>query len=192
MRCPEVTELLAGSAMATAFLRSDNASAKPRCSGSVLWPPRYLAALRVRSLLQPLLSKETIFGFPARKPHSARQSFGDNSFSFHLPAGSPAISSVGRDSCLAFPCLTAPSSPVLPLVLWGSQVGVSPAAPRAGKAGQRCRPCPVPGDRSGAVAALPWHKPKLFQAARVCRARSSSGASSHLPGVTGDARTPAG
>lgn len=97
MRCPGLTELLAGSAMATAFPSSDSALVKPCCSGSVLWPARYLAALWVRCLLQPLLSKDAIFDFPEKQLCLAQQNFGDNPFSFHLPAGSWATSITGRD-----------------------------------------------------------------------------------------------
>jgi len=68
-----------------------------------------------------------------------------------------------------------PSSPVLLLVpgdkeSWG---GGSPAAPWAGRVGQHCWPCPAPGDGSRAAAALPWHEPKLFQAAGFCHARTA-------------------
>lgn len=60
------------------------------------------------------VSSETIFGFPAKKLHSAWQSFGDNPFFSSVPAGFPTTSNLGRD---LLPYLHMPDcclSPVLP------------------------------------------------------------------------------
>lgn len=60
---------------------SGDPSLKPRCTRLGLWPPRHLAVLHVKSLLQPLLSNQAIFGLPAREPRSAHRSSADNPIS---------------------------------------------------------------------------------------------------------------
>lgn len=167
------------SAVAAALPRSRDASLKPRCTRMGLWPPRHLAVLHVKSLLQPLLSNRAIFGLPAREPRSAHRSSADNPI--HTPAGSPATSK----PLLSFGPTAHRPSGLIPLLVPG---GMSPSGAAWGSTAS-----PAPGDGLGGTAALPWHEPRLFRAAPVCLARSSWSCTKTQPptGVTRDARVQA-
>lgn len=132
-------ELLAGSALAAAFPRSDNASVLPRCSGSVLWPPQYLAVLRVRSLLlQPLLSRD-YFWLSSKEATLSPAEFWRQSLFPSPPCRIPSHIQ-HRQGFAALPsCVQLPLSPV-PVCSGPGE----PCSPRPGRAGKHHWPGPAP------------------------------------------------